>query len=140
MFARLRYNETASRLIPQFLMLSVVSSVALNTTLLMREREVQSRSFRLQREVLVNLREQLRLDRSATLARSSEICRQLVKVGLKPVDYGLNETDSAEAEADVTPFHRKLSWYDVFFSRNKIDKQFNPKAGLSAEQQWEQGR
>lgn len=138
MYAWLK-GETARALIPQFLMLSVVSSVALNTTLMIRERELAARSFRLQREVLQNLREQLRMNRSATLARSPEICRQLVKVGLKPTDYGLDSEDSAHAEADVVPFHRDLSWFDVFFSRRKVDQQYNPKSTLSSETDWEKG-
>lgn len=121
-------------------MLSVVSSVALNTTLLIRDRNLRNRSFRLQREVLINLREQLRTDRSIVLAKSPEICRQLVKVGLKPVDFGLDEASSCAAEADVTPFHRSLSWYDVFFSRKKLDEQHRPKTALSTEQQWEKGK
>ncbi|KAI3624227.1 hypothetical protein CBS14141_002655 [Malassezia furfur] len=136
MYAWLR-SETSRALIPQFLMLSVVSSVALNTTLIIRERELGARSFRLQREVLQNLREQLRMNRSATLARSPEICRQLVKVGLKPSDYGLDNEESAHAEADVVPFHRDLSWFDVFFSRRKVDQQYNPKSTLSSETDWE---
>ncbi|WFD00168.1 hypothetical protein MYAM1_002915 [Malassezia yamatoensis] len=118
-------------------MLSVVSSVALNTTLLIKERNVSTKIFRLQREVLQNLRDQLRIDRAHTLARTPEICRQLVKVGLNPADYGLDENESATASADVQPFHRNLSWFDVLFSRRKVYEQRYPAQSLNSDKQWE---
>lgn len=139
MFAWLRKSPQRVQLAYDLALLSVVTSLALNTTLLVREREIRNRSFRLQREVLTNLRQHLQTNRAATLGRAPEVCRQLVKVGLKPAAYGLDERESATAEADVVPFHRDLSWYDVFFRRRKLDEQHRPQTQLSSEQQWEQG-
>lgn len=129
MFSRLFRNESIRELAPQLVLLSVVTSLALNATAIRRQREERNLTFHTQVELLTRVRDQLRYDRRRTLMRSPEICKKMVLAGLKPSDFGFESSVASDAESSIVPYSRHLSWYEAFFSsKNRPDKAGVPEA------------
>jgi len=122
MLRKLFSNESVRELAPQLILLSVVTSLALNTTAMRRHRVERNLKFNNNLELLTLVRDQLRYDRRRTLSHSPEICAKMVLAGFKPSDFGFDSSVASDAESSLTPYSRHLSWYEAFFSsKNQQD-------------------
>lgn len=126
------------RAIPNFVFLSVVTSLALNTTVQLRLRDERNRQFMIQRELLRRLRDQLRISRRRTLSDTPNICKQLVLAGLRPSDYGFEGMAVKDAEETTKVHHPHLSWYEVFFTGRALSPAVKIEPQDFGSEQWEQ--
>ena len=131
-------KEGIARAIPDFVFLSVVTSLALNTTVQLRLRDERNREFVIQRELLKRLREQLRVNRRRALADTPSICKQLVLAGLKPSDYGFEGVAVKDAEETTKVYHPQLSWYEVLFTGRSLSPTVKIEPQDFGSEQWEQ--
>lgn len=131
-------KEGIARAIPDFIFLSVVTSLALNTTVQLRLRDQRNREFVIQRELLKRLRDQLRTNRRRTLTDTPNICKQLVLAGLKPSDYGFEGGAVKDAEETTRVYHPHLSWYEVFFTGRSLSPTVKIESQDFGSEQWEQ--
>lgn len=133
----LRGKEGLRRVVPDLIFLSIVTSIALNTTVQLRLRDERNRQFIIQRELLRRIRDQLKTTRE--LSNASNVCRQMVLAGLIPSDYGFRGTEAKNAEETTNKWvHPHLSWFDVFFS-GKLKQLPDNKYDESVEDEWEKG-
>ena len=116
-------------LVPQMVLLSAVTSVALNTTMQQRWSRIRDQEHAQQMDVLRRISADL--DRGRKRAPSHELARQLVRVGLRPSEFGFVSREALEIERAMTAWHRPLTWYDALF-RGK--KPFDPDVALAKEQ------
>lgn len=124
-------------LVPPLALLSVVTSVALNTIRLRREAVARDRTFRSQREVLRQLKRHVESSPSEVLARSTDVGRQLARVGLKPSALGFSGAEVAEVEDAMAEWHRPLTWFEALFRGRKMPEQMDYQA--KSDQEWEEG-
>ena len=117
-------------LVQQLTLLSVVTSIALNTTLQQRWSRVRHTDFALQRDTLARLRAELgRGVRDPTSVRG--MARQLARVGLRPSDFGFTSKEALEIERAMVAWHRPLTWFEVLFRGKKpIDPEAVPEIGF----------
>ena len=131
-------KDVIARAIPDFVFLSVVTSLALNTTVQLRLRDERNREFMIQRELLRRLRDQLRISRRRTLSDTPNICKQLVLAGLRPSDYGFEGVVVKDAEETTKAHHPHLSWYEVFFTGRALSPAVKIEPQDFGSEQWEQ--
>lgn len=141
MLRRLFSNDSVQELVPQLILLSIVTSLALNVTAMRRLRRERNLKFANQRELLIQIRDQLRSDRRLTLLHSPDFCKKMVLVGLKPSEFGFERTIASEAESSLAPYSRHLSWYEVFFSnkshRGQAPSPDIPRVESTNEDDWD---
>lgn len=134
----LRGHNGIVRVASDFVLLSVVTSLALNTTMQLRSRNERNREFVIQRQLLVKVLEQLQNNRRQTLLNTSSICKQMILAGLKPSEFGFDSAEASDIEGSMKSYHSDLSWYEAFFSQ-KSPTRHKVESHDFGDTQWEQG-
>ena len=137
-------TPTVRTLASQLLGLSIVTSLALNTTIQLRQRDERNRLYIKQKEILTTLLQQLRSGQRITHTQESHICKQLVKVGLHPEDFGFQGDHVREAKEVTTHVHEPLNWRDVLFGGADLVRTTPMSSALDAKRRdedakWEKG-
>lgn len=126
MLSRSRIAE----LVPQLVLLSAVTSVALNTTMQQRWSRIRDYEHAQQMDVLRGVNAEL--DKGRRRPPAHELARQLVRVGLRPSDFGFTSTEALEIERAMSAWHRPLTWYEALFTGKKP---FDPDAAFQKEEE-----
>jgi len=134
----LRGHNGIVRVASDFVLLSVVTSLALNTTMQLRSRNERNRDFVIQRQLILRVLEQLEKNRRQTLLNTSSICKQMILAGLKPSEFGFDSAEASDIESSMKSYHSDLSWYEAFFSQKSPTRQ-KVESHDFGDTQWEQG-
>ena len=97
----LRGHNGIVRVASDFVLLSVVTSLALNTTMQLRSRNERNRDFVIQRQLILRVLEQLQNNRRQTLLNTSSICKQMILAGLKPSEFGFDSAEASDIESTL---------------------------------------